>query len=351
MRNDFQRQTIFVMIPSLRDDKVFKTIIDCISKAEYPERLYFGISLQGVSLSKLQEVLPSANIRSIILPETTMFGVGITRSFLYGIYNSEDYVLSIDCHTEFMQHWDTSLIQSHLSLPNPERAVITQTLSDIFMTDAQIPEYGDPSNSKNPNDINSHYAMQYLGIFENLTNQEYLVKNYASPHFVFAPGSIVSLGYPKNYIFGEEDFLLSVLLFCNGYDLYMLRNTYMTTLSKDRDAIKSRSNFFTRLLAKSPYYSLADKIGEHHEINYPDPKELSRHLLKIGSKQTLYQEIEKQYLSLVLNGKNDEFDLNGLERSIDDFFAFHNVSELVKPRLLKKMKSYLQNGTYPGIIN
>lgn len=334
------KKTIFVMLPSLMDDQIFSTVIDAINKADCPERISFGISTQGLGLESINELQSLSEVRACVLPKDIVYGIGATRSFLYGLYNSEDYILSLDCHSSFAVGWDSLLIEKHSELPNPQKAIITQPLSDELLSAAHIAEYGDPTLSEYPEVWRSHHAMQYLRISGTLSDSDFLKKNYVTPHFIFAPGSVVSLGYPKNYVFGEEGVLLSLLFFCHGYDTYMTKKTYVTTMPKDQESIRLRSKFFTDLFPHAPDYRLEDKLGYADSIEYPKPRALANHLAQISDLKFIYQEIEKQYIHLILFGYNDEIDLRNLDRTIDEFLDFHNTKELTKNRLSKKLSSY-----------
>jgi Glycosyltransferase (GlcNAc) len=336
-------KTIYIMLPSLMDEQVFDTINDAINKAEFPDRLSFGISLQGLALEKVKDIQKIADVRFCVLPEEIVYGIGATRSFLYGMYNNEDYILSLDCHSSFDYGWDSKLIERHQELPNSSMSIITQPLSDMLMSEAHIGKYGDPSTSEREEEWGSHHAMQYLGV-DGLLKSGHLKKNYVTPHFIFAPGSIVNLGYPKNYIFGEEGVLLSLIFFCNGYDTYMLNQTYITTMPKDPEAIRKRSEFFSKLLPHSPTYLLGDKVGHAHSIDYATPRAFSSHLLRLSEAYKLPVEIEKEYMSLILFGKNKELNLNGLQRTISDFLDFHNTRELTIKRIEERLKSILLRG-------
>jgi hypothetical protein len=343
MMSDRQLKTIYIMLPSLMDEQVFDTIIDALDKAEFPARLSFGISLQGLELDRVKEIQKVSDIRFCILPEEIVYGIGATRSFLYGMYNGEDYVLSLDCHSSFDVNWDSKLIDRHSELPTNDLAVITQPLSDILMTEAHVGKYGDPTKSHIEEEWRSHHAMQYLGV-EGLLTTDFLKKNYVTPHFIFAPGSIIGLGYPKNYIFGEEGVLLSLIFFCNGYSTYMLNQTYITTMPKDPEAVKKRSEFFSKLLPHSPTYLTGDKVGHSHSISYATPRAFASHLSRLAELHRIPEEIEKEYMALILFGKNREIDLTGCERSVSDFLEFHDTKELTIKRIEQRLKSVLLRG-------
>lgn len=336
-------KTIYVMLPSLMDEQVFDTINNAIERAEFPDRLSFGISLQGLSLDRVKEIQKVSDVRFCVLPEEIVYGIGATRSFLYGMYNEEDYILSLDCHSSFDSGWDSKLIARHSEIPNSNLAIITQPLSDMLMTESHIGKYGDPSKSEIKEEWGSHHAMQYLGV-DGLLDSGFLKKNYVTPHFIFAPGSIVTLGYPKNYIFGEEGVLLSLIFFCNGYDTYMLNQTYITTMPKDPEAVRKRSEFFSKLLPYSPSYLVGDKVGHSHSISYATPRAFASHLSRLAELHRIPEEIEKEYMSLILFGRNKELDLTGLKRSVSDFLNFHDTKDLTLKRIEQRLKSVLLRG-------
>lgn len=319
--------TIFVMIPTLSDERIRETILDCIDKSDNPVNLSFGISLQGLSNIDLSDI--KNEIRQIILPSNVVYGLGRTRSFIQGLYNDEDYVLSIDCHTGFKKGWDSNLLKWHSQLPNSGKAVISQPLRDQFMDVfyRTIISETDQPFSHIPIE---HSQKNYKDSGDRKINSPVL-SNYIMPHFIFAGKEFMNVKYPMGLLWGEEDILVSLVLFCNGFSIYEIPKTYMTTESKDRTSVYERSKFLSSPLNHSglkPAEPDPQITGNRIKIEYPELQaRWSNHLININATKNSMPETEKQFALLILNGYNYYMDLRGLDRSIKDFFNFHGVSE------------------------
>jgi len=315
-------QTIFVMIPSLFDPSIQKTVEDCLEKAKYPERITFGLSLQGVDDVDFSHIKNEKRI--IILDSNIVYGIGKTRYQLQQLYNNEDYILSIDCHTGFASNWDEKLIDQHSLIQN-DKAVITQFLSERFMSNCIKSKY---IYSKD-----EAWCQEYVHSSDPEFIKERHLSQRAAPHFIFGTRELAKIPYPYMYFWGDEDHILSVKLFCNGFDMYELDRTYLTTVPKNAKDCEDRSNWFLSAIKKyqpDTNYTLSQgaNVTDSSKIVYKsDDLELSRHLFYPGTKTV----IDKMYETAKLI--KDEFsdvlieDFRNTPRSIKEYFSFHNISE------------------------
>jgi hypothetical protein len=313
-------QTIFVMIPSLFDSSIQKTVEDCLKKAKHPDRITFGISLQGVDNVDFSHIKNEKRI--IVLDSNIVYGIGKTRYQLQQLYNNEDYILSIDCHTGFSSNWDEKLIDQHSFIQN-DKAIITQFLSERFMSNC--------TKSKYIYSTNDAWGLEYI----NSTDLDFIKDRHLSqrvaPHFIFGTKELSKISYPYMYFWGDEDHILSIKLFCNGFDMYELDRTYLTTIPKNAKDCEDRSEWFLSAIKKyetGKNYTLSQgvKFEESSGIIYnSDNIDLSRHLFYPGTKLVIDK--VKETKSLIKNGFSDVLmeDFRNTERSIVDYFTFHNV--------------------------
>jgi len=112
--------SIFIAMPTMHDTEFEPTIKDAFSKAENPGDIYFGIRSMASSdkeqekLDKVQKQF-GGRIRGYVdtINESNRLeklGTGIARHAVAQLYSDEDYILSIDSHTLFVDNWDTLLI-------------------------------------------------------------------------------------------------------------------------------------------------------------------------------------------------------------------------------------------------
>ena len=146
--------TIFVAIAAFRDPECSNTVLQCMEHAQFPDRLRFGIFTQNdisdVDCGDFRDTL-NCDDRSTLKKhalcgrlwqmkiERIDFRDGLGPT--YGRYRAElffaaeDYVLQMDSHTAFVQHWDTTLIAMHNRLNNDFGIITTypKPLKSFFM--------------------------------------------------------------------------------------------------------------------------------------------------------------------------------------------------------------------------
>eukprot|EP00484_Ammonia_sp_Unknown_P000235 CAMPEP_0197023138 /NCGR_PEP_ID=MMETSP1384-20130603/3927_1 /TAXON_ID=29189 /ORGANISM="Ammonia sp." /LENGTH=490 /DNA_ID=CAMNT_0042451315 /DNA_START=9 /DNA_END=1478 /DNA_ORIENTATION=+ len=143
---------IFVGISSLRDDRCGRTLHSLMSKAEHPERVFFGITQQNddetidcvegycaLSQNKSIEQKPDgsgdeaqlakkckhySNIKTIRIPHSEAKGPNLARGLQITMIDGQDFCLQVDAHSFGSQNWDTRLLQEWGKADN-EMAVLT----------------------------------------------------------------------------------------------------------------------------------------------------------------------------------------------------------------------------------
>ena len=139
---DLGSNTIFVAIPSYRDEETWPTIKSLIDTACYSERVYVGVVFQ-VDTTSQDEVrhfttlegsgisIESAhwkhhtNLRTITMDCRHATGPCYARFLAQTLHRGEHYVLQIDSHMRFRPNWDEYLIQQLNKTNNPTNSVLT----------------------------------------------------------------------------------------------------------------------------------------------------------------------------------------------------------------------------------
>jgi hypothetical protein len=313
---------IFVMIPSLGDHSIKNTVLDCINKAKNPNSIVFGLSLQGLNDLRFDDIKNEKRI--IYLDSNIVYGIGKTRYQLQQLYNEEDYILSIDCHTSFRENWDEKIINEYLKL-NDDHAVISQ-----FLHPTPVGDYRESVYEYSKIDA---WAMKYVpGIETKIVNGARLTQRIC-PHFIFANKNFMNIDYPYFYFWGDEDHILSIKLFCNGFNIYEMQNTHLSTVSKSKSACLERSNWFIagiKKYAEDINYTLVDEnevvIGKDSNIVYDyNNIDLSNHLINKQTGRPINQ--QKEAALLLENGYSDilKEDFRNTKRSIKQYFEFHGI--------------------------
>lgn len=146
---------IFVGISSLRDDRCGRTLHSLMSKAEYPQRVFFGIVQQNddetidciegycaLMQNKSIEEKPDGfdinnsneenakickhfnNIKTIRMKHSEAKGPNLARGKQITMIDGQDFCLQVDAHTFGAINWDTRILEEW-GKPNNEMAVLT----------------------------------------------------------------------------------------------------------------------------------------------------------------------------------------------------------------------------------
>ena len=111
-------KTIFVAIASIDDEELKHSVDYIYENAEYPERVFVGISLiakKRKSFKDLQSIVTKyKNVRVTKQKQKyndlSTVGVGFNRKRAEELYSGEDYFLQVDAHSFFELNWDTRII-------------------------------------------------------------------------------------------------------------------------------------------------------------------------------------------------------------------------------------------------
>ena len=166
--------SIFIAMPTMHDTEFEATILDAFSKANKPEDIYFGIRSMSSSdkeKEKLDKVKNQFGKRIRGYVDTISehnrlqkLGTGIARKAVAELYDGEDYILSIDSHTLFIDGWDSLLIKLY-----KEAVVETGNLKSILT--AYPSKYKYINGERKFLDSNMLYP--YIGWEQNWTLDEF----------------------------------------------------------------------------------------------------------------------------------------------------------------------------------
>lgn len=217
--------SIFISIASYRDPELLKTLRDCISKADNPDNLYFGICWQKDDNEILEEFEDLPNVRIIDKHWKDSKGACWARHIIQkNLYHGEDYYLQLDSHHRFDNGWDTQL-KNLLNLAK------TKSIKPIIGGYATTYWPNNDKDLKNePYRINTFDAFTDDGdivsrpvyMRDHLSRQNPLVNaRLLSGHFIFSDGLFSQeCMYDPNYYFRGEEIVLSARAYTHGYDFY-----------------------------------------------------------------------------------------------------------------------------------
>lgn len=227
-QNEKKTNTIFIQIASYRDPQLLPTLRDCISKAQYPDNLRFGICWQHCDNDQWDELDEYANdprFKIIDIDYKDSKGVCWARNLIQNLYQGEAYTLQLDSHHRFVDNWDTILIDMIKDLQNngypkplltayipsfdPDNDPAARVLEPWKMTfDRYIPEgavfFLPASFNPDIDDINKP-----------------LMGRFYSAHFAFTLGQFAKeVKHDPEYYFHGEEINIAVRAFTHGYDIF-----------------------------------------------------------------------------------------------------------------------------------
>ena len=116
---------IFISIACFLDADIVLTIKDSLSKAAEPDRLVFGVCLQSAQGEPFfDEFKDHPQVRLFEIDYRQAKGPTYARYLCASLLEDEDFFLQIDCHTRFIENWDTRLLDNWAEA-NDKKAIIT----------------------------------------------------------------------------------------------------------------------------------------------------------------------------------------------------------------------------------
>jgi len=217
------KQTIFVNIAAYRDRDCRNTIHDLFAKARWPERVFIGICWQYLSPDDddCQPIAErAAQCRMISVPVAEGQGVCWARREVQKLWRGEDYVLQIDSHMRFVEHWDEKCLAMLKACPS-EKPVLSNYPA-AFTPPDQIDSHVVSVIHANGFDQDGLLKQGSVGLMPEKMGEIPQAAYFCAGGFVFGPsGWITELPYdPYLYFIGEE-ITLAIRLFTHGWDIFV----------------------------------------------------------------------------------------------------------------------------------
>jgi hypothetical protein len=214
---------IFVQIASYRDPELIPTIKDCINKAQYPERLTFGICWQHSEEDKwdnLDEFKDNPNFTIMDVSWNESKGLCWARHHIQKMWKDEYYTIQIDSHHRFAQNWDEELINM-MKLTNSSKPIIT-SYAGMYNPSTNEKLNLDPYKMVGKKFTSGGTILFYP---ESIPDWEKLEKpipaRFVSGHFFFTYGiHCKEYKYDPNLYFAGDEISLSIRSYTLGYDLF-----------------------------------------------------------------------------------------------------------------------------------
>lgn len=259
-------ETIFLMIASYRDFQCRETITKAYERADYPERLYIGavdqISPGDVGCVDIDVPCSQDNTQPIckyrdqisIFKVDAMYSTGPVTARHIGdrMYRGQYFVMQMDAHCHFINHWDSKLIAQWQSTGN-EMAVLSSYLTDI--QGSLTPDFESTRNTR-PIMCNSNFEGMMPARYLRHGSQPELeakVRDMPQMQPYWAAGFSFSRGHFKvrvpydayqPMVFQGEEIAIGVRGFTFGYDFYAPRDSVVFHEYADNSKRRKKIHMF-----------------------------------------------------------------------------------------------------------
>lgn len=234
------KQTIFLNIPAYEDPLLIQTIESALSNADFPENLFFSIASQYKSYPEPDFKKYGEQVGVIRYEVETRPSANFIRHELIDkFYSGQDYLMLIDSHMIFAEHWDTILINDYIDMQRiyGDKVIISKQVPGIAGKISMFDNISNELTKWNPIEdefLNDSEFWKTTGNFQRKLNgrpytekttNKFNLTNYASSHFLFVKGSYVSeVGIINAHNQISEEQVNSFLSFINGWDIYSIKD-------------------------------------------------------------------------------------------------------------------------------
>lgn len=215
---DVEGATIFISVPSYRDELCSLTIKSAFENARYPGRLVIGACEQNANPSEscLDGPVKQGTIRVISIPYSKASGPCTARYHCYSLYQDEDVYLQVDSHTHFSKDWDIKSISMLNDMPyKPDECVISTYPIDTEVKDWQSHDPPVITDSKWDGNF-----LTFTGTYQR--KGTYHTSRQIGGGFLLCTRNVVRrvpLDPNLGGLFNNEEILYSARLFTHGIDI------------------------------------------------------------------------------------------------------------------------------------
>ena len=214
---------IFVHIAAYRDRDCVNTIDDLFTKARWPERLFIGVCWQSLSpddddCDPLGKHHGQCRILRFDVAEAE--GACWARHHSQTLWRGEEYVLQIDSHMRFVEHWDEKLLSMLAACPSPRP--ILSNYPAAFTPPDQIDSHIVSVINAAGFDGDGMLKLGSEGFSPRDVPDEPQPTAFLGAGFVFGPSAWISdVPYDPYLYFQGEEITLAVRLYTHGWDIFI----------------------------------------------------------------------------------------------------------------------------------
>lgn len=216
-----QNPSIFVHIAAYRDPEVLLTLRDLYNKAAHPDKIHVGVCWQYDPFqgeTPLRSPARTEQVRIVNYLASQSLGVGWARHRAQKLYEDETYVLQIDSHTRFAQHWDSFLLAQWQQCDDA-RAILSCLPAAYDQASGDLKAA--VANTRNPKCFKENGLLELQTVFLKEVPDKPVNAVFVCPKFIFAPAQLL-MDVPSDpgIYFNEEEISLSLRVWSYGWNVY-----------------------------------------------------------------------------------------------------------------------------------
>lgn len=255
-------KTFFISIASQDDEELQHTVKYIYENADNPNNITVGIGLTAMKRKNFKVVKKLAKQYNVVFKfvkqkknDLSVLGIGKGRSLAASLYNNQDYMIQIDCHSFFDYSWDTKLLSLYedasklLDNNNFVLTLIPPAYRYCCSKHKDPIKYG--SETRYPYYETQKFFVEVIPKWTETNifldrKEKFLPSSKASPAFIMGPKSFGrEPGIYKEATFYDEDLTQSVNLFNKGFSFVFVNIEDFPVRHLDSDGIvKGHNRFF-----------------------------------------------------------------------------------------------------------
>lgn len=221
--NKKSNETIFVSIPSYRDEECSITLDNLFKQAKNPEQIYVGVFTQNKLKTESCKINKyKNNIRYLHINYKKAAGPLYARvQIINKLYKNEKYFLMIDAHSTFVKNWDEKFKKQLNFL---KKKGINKPIISSY-----------PNPTKNNENEQNNKDISFICNINSGNDFPRAMQAYFKPNGKFYKSYFIAAGCLFTYgiffkeikfdpnlkhIFNGEEILFAILAYTNGWDIY-----------------------------------------------------------------------------------------------------------------------------------
>ncbi|WP_018908513.1 GlcNAc-transferase family protein [Salinispora arenicola] len=210
--------TVFVSVASYRDSELVSTVLDCLAKAERPDKVHIVVCWQHLGDEDVSAIADNPRVELLDFDARDSRGACWARAQVMRHYADQDWFLQVDSHTRFVDNWDTRLIAT-ADATGAAKPVVT-CYPPTYDPATEFTGEGVPSQT-----VVAEWTHDGLPVYAQRTIEDRsgrpVPAHFVAGGFLFAPGTFVrEVPYDPNIYFHGEEISVALRAYTWGYDLF-----------------------------------------------------------------------------------------------------------------------------------